>query len=229
MIRIVNFIVGLALSVSLASCENDNYEPPKSAFKGRIVYQSEPINVAQGQVDIRLIQSGYAKATPISVAVAQDGSFSSLLFDGEYQMYLPNVGPYLPQPDKVPLVIQGSKTQDIEVVPYYMVRNPSITPSTGRTVTATFQLEKIITDANAKEVRKVNLYINKTQFVDVANSFVTSSKEGAEIDLNAVTLTVTVPPVPLNTTQQEVFARIGVEIDGVSGFLFSPVVKVTLQ
>ncbi|MES2731178.1 MAG: DUF3823 domain-containing protein [Bacteroidota bacterium] len=226
MIRKFNYIMGLVLSLSLASCAYDNYEPPKSAFKGRLVYKSEAINLAQGQVDIRLIQAGFAKETPISVSIAQDGSFSALLFDGEYQLYLPNVGPYVPQPDKTPLIIKGSTTQDIEVVPYYMVKDVSITPSTGRMATASFKLEKIVADAKA--IKKVSLFVNKTQFVDIGNSLVASTKDGAGLDLNALSLSVAVPIVKLNPGQKEVFARVGVEIDGVSGMLFSKVIKITL-
>ncbi len=66
--------------------------------------------------------------------------------------------------DTVYVNINGSQTLDIEVTPYYMIRNPQITASGGN-VNATVSLEKIITDANAKDVERVTLYVNKTQFV----------------------------------------------------------------
>jgi hypothetical protein len=109
-----------------------------------------------------------------------------------------------------------------------MIRNSQITGS-GTTVSATFKIEKIITDANAKDIERVNLYINKTQFVSgngdqqIANAELSG---GAITDPNNVSLTVTVPDmVP---TQNYVFARIGLKIAGVEDMIFSPLQKVQL-
>ena len=236
MIRKFNYISGLVLSLTLASCAYDNYDPPKSSLKGRIVYNGEAINVASGDVVIRLVEPGYARVNPIDVAVAQDGSYSALLFDAPYKLYIPNgIGPYRPilnaesGSDTIPVTVQGSKVLDIEVMPYYMVRNAAFT-ATGRKITASCKVEKIITDANARDIVKVTLFISKSLFADTKTNFATQATNGGDIvDMNNVSLSVEVPPVPLNQSQNYVFARIGVQIDGVGALLYSPVQKVQFQ
>lgn len=223
----------LTATVAAFSCKKDNYEPPKSYLTGRLMYQGQPIEVERNQVGYQLYQFGFGRVGAIGGIFSQDGSYSSLLFDGEYKLIIPNgQGPFLwkktatGDPDSISVVMNGSQTLDLEVTPYYMVRNANISSSSGRTVTAAFSLEKIITDANAKDIETVFLYVNKTQFVSGGNQEASTSKAGADIaDMNSISLSVTVPDfVP---TQNYVFARVGVKISGVEDMLFSPLVKVT--
>jgi hypothetical protein len=218
----------------LASCSKDTYDAPGSTFSGRIVYNGEPINVAYNQVRFQLWQSGFGKLTPIDVTIKDDGSFSSLLFNGSYKLSFPGgQGPYMTRQngsvkDTIALDINGSKTMDIEVVPYYMVRNPQFSINSGK-VTGSFKLEKIITDANAKDIERVTLYLNKTQFVSDAGSANVAKMElsGANItDMNNITLDVNVPT--LVRTQNYIFARIGVKIRGVEDMIYSPVKELPL-
>lgn len=226
------FIVGLAFAA--ISCKKDNYEAPGTTFSGRVVYQGTPINVEHNQVYIELWQSGFGKNGAIGMPVSQDGTFSSLLFNGNYKLTIPNgQGPFMwkntgGKPDSVALAITGNQSMDLEVTPYYMVRNTQLTYAGGN-VNATFKVEKIITDAlNGKDVERVTLFVNKTQFVSGGDNI---SKTDLVItpttDWNSVTLTSNVPTI--SPTQNYVFARVGIKISGIEDMIFSPVTKVQTQ
>lgn len=239
------FKLAVLLMLGLTGCELDNFEPPKSAFEGRIVYKGEPLlmqsaNVAVGNnsdfpVFLELWQQAYNNRSSIRIPIKQDGSFSALLYDGEYKLIVPNgQGPFLWKrtekntPDSLSISMQGSKTMDIEVMPYYMVRNPQFSVS-GRKVSGSVKLEQIITDAtNAKTVERVSLYVNKSQFVDAGNSLNKADLAGTAIkDLTNVSLTTddvgTIIP-----SQNYVFVRIGLKITGVEDMIYTPIQKVTL-
>jgi hypothetical protein len=130
------------------------------------------------------------------------------------------------QSDTILVNLNGSKTMDIEVMPYYMIRTPQFAVS-GRDVTGTFKAEQIITGANAKNIESVNLYVNKTQFVDFRSNVASAELAGASVTVGStVSLKATVPAI--TPTQNYVFARIGLKIAGVEDMIFSPVVKVNL-
>ena len=228
-----NILGMMGIAASLASCSYDNYDEPSFQLDGRIVYQGEPIGVSYNDVYIELWESGWQRLGNISVAVDQDGSYSSLLFKGEYKMIIPNnQGPFRKITndqsgnDTIPVNLTGSRTMDIEVMPYYMIRNTDISGGSNK-VSATFDLDQIITDENAKEIQEVSLYVSKTAFVDTRTSIATTNIGGGDLeDLSGITLEVDVPDrVP---TQNYGYARIGVRIQGVEDMIFSEIVKVEL-
>lgn len=226
-------IIVCILSVTVSSCSKDNYDAPGSFFTGRIVYQGTPIDVQYNEVRFQLWQSGFGKLTPIDVIIKPDGSFSSLLFNGSYKLSFPGgQGPYMTlhngsSKDTLDIEINGNKNMDINVVPYYMVRNPQFSVN-NRNVTGTFSLEKIITDANAKNIERVELYLNNTAFVSPlgGSQIAMTSLQGSQIaDMNNISLNVAIPT--MTRTQSYIFARIGVKISGVDDLLFSPVKELT--
>lgn len=231
----IYFIAGAIIAVLFSACKKDNYDAPQADFTGRIVYKGEPINVQYGQVNFELWQSGFGNYSALNVNVNQEGSYSAKLFDGNYKLvFSANQGPFLwkknaaGKQDTVAVNISGSKTMDIEVTPYYMIRGATLTAASGK-VNGFCKLEKIITDANAKNVESVSLYINKTQFVDGGNNLggaaVQTISGGAIADLNNLNLSVTIPA--MTPAQNYVFARIGVKIAGVEDMIFTPVTKIT--
>ncbi len=227
------YILLVLLCVGGLSCKKDNYSAPSTSLTGRLVYKGETFGVEQYQVPYELYQFGFGKVGAIGSSFGQDGTFSALLFDGDYKLIIPNgQGPfrwkYLASgaPDSVAITLRGSQALDLEVTPYYMIRTPQITAAAGK-VSATFKAEKIITDANAKNIERVNLYINKTQFVSGNNdqNIANTSMAGAAItNPNSISMSVTVPN--MSPTQNYVFARIGLKIAGVEDLIFSPVTKV---
>lgn len=225
-------IILLALGTALMSCELDNYEPPTSQLSGRIVYQGTPLHFEYDRVSYELYQDGFGKTGPMSSTFTSDGAFSHLLFDGEYKMVVPDgQGPFLwgeaaDMPDTVTIIVAGNTEQDFEVIPYWMISNAQLSGS-GNQVTGTFALEQIVTDANAKAIESVTLYVSKTLFANSQTNIATTVVEGSAItDVNNVSLSTTVPE--LVPAQDYVFASIGVKLVGVDDLIFSPTQKLDL-
>jgi hypothetical protein len=226
------YIVLITLSIAVISCKKDNYDAPSSTLKGRLVYKGDSIGVERDQVPYELYQYGFGKVGAIASSFAQDGSYSALLFDGDYKLIIPGgQGPFMWKqtgtgaPDSLAITLKGSQTLDLEITPFYMIRNPQITGSAG-SVSASFKVEKIVTDSvNQKDIERVSLYINKTHFVSGGDNIAATDLGGADIvDPNNITLHVTVPAIV--PTQNYVFGRIGVKIAGVEDMIFSPVQKI---
>jgi hypothetical protein len=227
-----HYILLFALVALVASCKKDNYKEPQSLLSGRIVYQGEPIGVEQFQVPYELYQFGFGKVGAIGSSFGQDGTFSALLFDGDYKFIVPNgQGPFkwnqtaAGNPDSLLISVRGAKTMDIDVTPYYMIRTPQLAAASGK-VTATFKIEKVVVDATAKDVENVTLYINRTQFVSGGDNIANAGIAGSAItDPQNVSLEVSIPAI--SPTQNYVFARIGLKIAGVEDRIFSPVQKLS--
>lgn len=232
--RLKFIILGIVAGL-FASCAFDNYDEPGSFLEGRIVYNGEPISVSSKDVSFQLWEPGWQKSYSINVEIAQDGSYSTLLFDANYKLVFPsNQGPWRSKKnaetgsDTILVNISGNKTLDIEVEPYYMIRNANFSAS-GRNVTANFKVEQIIKDSGAKGIERINFYVNKTQFVDFRSSSNVAKAEisgGNITDVNAISMSLTVPV--LTPTQNYIFARVGVKIQGVEDMIFSPVQKIDL-
>lgn len=235
--KLSNYIIAVLLTGLAASgCKKDNYDPPSSMLSGRLQYQGAEIHVEYNQVPYLVYQYGFGKVGPVTETnFKQDGSYSVVLFDGEYKMIIPGgQGPFLWKntpgagSDTIVVNMKGNQTLNIDVTPYYMIRNPQFTVSNGK-VNGTFNIEKIITGANAKNVERVNLYLNRTAFVSGGSNYnvASTSRPGADItDPNNVALSVTIPS--LSPAQNYIYARIGLKIQGVEDMLFSPVVKLDM-
>ncbi|KOH45489.1 DUF3823 domain-containing protein [Sunxiuqinia dokdonensis] len=230
----IKLIILLGVVVGfLTSCEWDNYDAPGSMLQGNIVYNGEAINVSYNDVIFELWEPGWQLDIPIDVTVDQDGSYSALLFNGTYKLIIPSAqGPWRNNvnsttgSDTVLVNLNGDMNLDIEVEPYYMIRNAQFSAS-GRDVTATFQAEKIITDAGARDIERVNLYIGKTQFVDFRGPVASAEIGGGDIaNPSAISMTATVPS--LTPTQNYVYARVGLKIAGIEDMVFSSVQKIDL-
>lgn len=223
----------LFLLLPVFSCKKDNYEAPSSTLKGRILYNKEEIGLEFNRVPLEFYQPGFGKKGAINASFAQDGSYSALLFDGEYKAIIPNgQGPFKwPQNtagvnDTLAVTVNGSQTVDLQAIPYYLIRNVVYKVS-GTDLTATFRVDQIITGNDAKKIERVNLYVNKTQFVSGSDNIVSSELSGGSItDPTALTLKAVVPAIV--PVQNYVFVRIGVKIDGVEDMVFSPLQKIQL-
>ncbi|PUZ27792.1 Protein of unknown function [Chitinophaga costaii] len=227
------YIAGLLLLLTIAACKKDNYDAPNVTFNGRITYQGEPIGVASQQVYFELWQTGFGKLTPINVNINQDGNFSALLFSGTYKMDLPvGQGPYLPASghygDTSTITITGSNTMNIEVLPYFMIRDDNYSLADS-VITATFRLDSIVKDpALAKAISEVSLYESTLDLLDAQNNKVATTLSGANITgLQQITLTLKVPPDQY-VSQSYIFARIGVRLAGIDDMLYAAVVKINL-
>ncbi len=239
--KILSFILSVLLITGIYSCKKDNYAAPGSKLAGALMYNGDSIGVEYDRVPFQLYQFGLGKVGQVGAfsdrggvtptTFEQNGTYSELLYDGDYKFIIPNgQGPFLwkqnaaGNPDTLAISVKGNTSMNIEVTPYYMIRNPQISGSAGN-VTATFKLEKIITDANAKDIENVTLFINKTQYVSGSNNIKNTGVAGsAIIDPDNISLMVTVPSI--TPIQNYVFARIGVKLVGVEDWLFSPLQQI---
>lgn len=217
----------IALSALLASCKKDNYDPPSSMLSGALLYEKDTVYVEYDRVPFQLFQYGFGKVGPMGSSFKQDGTYSALLFDGDYRFTIPTgQGPFKWKtlsagvPDSISVTVKGNTSLNIDVTPYYMIRNTQFSVS-GNKVTASFVAKQIITDADAKDIERVTLYINKTQFVSGTNNIALKDIGGGDItDVNNISMEVNIPSmVP---TQSYVYARVGLKIAGVEDMVFSP-------
>jgi hypothetical protein len=231
---LLKYLPVIIIGVALFSCKKDNYSPPGDTLSGNLLYNSDTIYVERNAVHFQIYQYGFGQVGPISTdeTFAQDGSYSAALFSGNYKLIIPNGdGPFMSKttssgaPDSVAISMNGNQTIDINVTPYYLIHNAQITASGGN-VTANFKIDKIVTDANAKDIERVSLYINKTQFVSGGDNIAHTDINGSDItDPSSVSLSVAIPDfVP---AQNYIFARVGLKIAGVEDMIFSPLVKVS--
>ena len=231
-IRFNTLLPMLALGTLFVSCEKDNYAEPKTQLTGNIVYKGEPVGVEDGQVRLQLWQPGFGKLAPIDAPIAQDGSYSAVLFDGNYKLvFTKNDGPWktltkdATAKDTTFVTLNGNQKLDIEVMPYYMIRNAKLSGGEKK-VNATFSLEKVITGADAKDVERVTLLISRTQFVSRSNNVGITNKEGADVTgKTSFSLSVGVPAI--SPAQDFVYARVGVKMKDVEDMVFSNVEKIT--
>lgn len=248
-------LVALASIGVLTGCDNilglDNREPPGSVLTGRVVFEGEGVGLRSNGVQLELWEPRYEDQEygKIPVYLAQDGSFSTALFDGEYKLnLLPDNGPWLNNSDTTEISLRGSANVDVPVTPYFVIRDPVITrnapadPLEGGSITATFRIEAIAPPDPLRQVDLVGVYISTTMFADrnvnpleIENG----DRERAasliqtELDTNS-TISITVPlPNSVYDTQSPVprtfvFARIGVKTEGVQELLYTPVVEIAL-
>ena len=228
-----HYIIALIVGTLLTACEKDNYEPPNALLSGRLLYQGEPIYVEYDRVSYDLYQDGFGKTGPLGSTFTQEGEFSQLLFDGDYKMVIPGgQGPFVTLQndtggaDTLLIALRGNTTTDIEVTPFWMIRNPRLTAGGGN-LTGTFALEQIAAGDNARAIESATLYVSKTAFANSQTNVATASVGGGDIaDINNVSLSAAVPE--LVPTQNYVFASIGVKFAGVDDLIFSPTQKIDL-
>lgn len=216
----------LALAVGLSGCEKDNRTEPKSVLKGRVVFEGQPIGVRSNGVQLELWQHGYQLFTKIPVIIAQDGTFSASLFDGNYKLVrLRGNGPWTDNTDSIDVELRGSKEIDVPVNPYFVFKNEVYSKGEGK-VSATFNLQQV---ATGRTIERVNLYIGTTTIVDPNNNVGNAQEVAANLaDLSKpVTLTVNIPAA--HASRQYIYARIGVKTSGVGEMLFGMPQKIVLK
>ena len=233
--NLFRYILILLVAFSFFSCKKDNYSQPGTFLTGAVLYNNDTIYVERNQVPYQLYQYGFGKVGQVgsNTTFEQNGTYSQVLFNGSYKLIIPNgQGPFLwkqdasGNPDSLAITLNGNQTINLNVTPYYMVRNAQITAA-GGTVTANFKVEKIITDSLAQNIERVSLYINKTQFVSGGDNIAYKDMAGsAIIDPNNITMSVSVPQ--LTPSQNYIFARVGVKIVNVEDMIFSPLMKIPL-
>lgn len=222
--KILSFIAISCLLI-LTSCGYDNYDEPKSIFSGKVVYEGETIGVRTNAVRLALFQDGYAFKSEIPAHIAQDGSFSVSLFNGEYKLVRVGGAPWeAPQNDTILIRVKGNTVQDIPVTPYFTINNASFQKS-GNKVVAKFTIKKIVEDA---EITSVSLYLGKSILTDNNRNEGNISLDLSNLSLNQeITAEISVPDGLAKADY--VFARVGVQSNKANEFCYTQVEKVELK
>jgi hypothetical protein len=189
-------------------------------LSGRIIYNNEPVGVRSNALELELWQHGYANFTKIPVFIKQDGTFSAVLFDGKYKLVRMNGAPWENNTDSIDVEVRGNTIVDVPVVPYFSLSNVSFQKN-GSQVTATFTVHKVSSQRNLK---KVYLFLGKTIITDNGYNIARISKDAASITLGEpTTLAVAIPSANSSST---IFARVGVETDGIGQLIYSESKKI---
>src|SRR5690606_13063383 len=213
--------------VLFGGCELDNYDPPASPLTGRLVFDGQPVEILQGINVLQLFQPGYENKNPIPVRVMQDGSFSSMLFDGSYQLVrIAGNGPWDHRPDTIMVDVRGATTVDVPVTPYFSVSDAEFSVANG-VLTASC---RVTNNVAGRQLESVVLLVGKRTLVDhiyrLTPADPGSNKPGAQVDLaDRVVLTQSLEGDPF-ASEPHLFARIGVKAVGHPEYVYSPVWKV---
>lgn len=208
-------ITSLLAVIVLAGCKKDNFEKPKSVLKGSVVYNKRALGLRSNGVQLELWQRGYELFTKIPVYVNEDGTFSSLLFDGNYKLVLrQGNGPWKDNSDSLDVTVNGTTNVEVSVQPYFVIQNATFTKN-GTTVTAVVTIE---TAANNLPLESVTLYAGTTGIVDQVNNSVSST---VVPDVSQpVTLSLTIPATGV------FYARVGVKTSGIAEQVYSQTEKI---
>ena len=223
-IKILSAIL-FALVVS-AGCTKDNFKKPTSIITGRVTYQGQPVGVRSNGVQLEIWQRGYQLFSKVAVYVAQDGTFSAEMFDGNYLITrLKGNGPWADNTDTVRVQLNGTANIDVPVDPYFVIKNEAFVKN-GTAVNATLNLTRVNT---TKALELVRLYIGQTMITDQNGNNGTVDKLAAAItDLSQpVTMSINIPTAL--AAKEFVYVRVGVKTAGVAELLYSAPQKIMLK
>lgn len=222
--KIYFYIIIICCLFTASSCNYDNFDEPKAMLTGKAVYDGEPVAVRSGSSEFALFQDGYALHGSIPVYIAQDGSYSVNLFNGDYKLVRMGNAPWeRPSNDTIRITVKGNTVQDIPVTPYFFIRNASFTKN-GNKIIANFTINKVSANANMEDV---SLYLGKGILTDNNQKEAVLSL-GNKIPLEQAThAEMEIPNNLANETY--IYARIGVKSDKSSEYCYSQSIKVILK
>ncbi len=213
----INIYLILLIGLLASSCALDNFEEPKSTLSGRVVYNGEALGLRSQGVELELWQHGYDLFQKIPVYVAQDGTFSAVLFDGDYKMTLiRGNGPWMDRTDSIDVQVRGSQMIDVEVQPYYVVSNSSVSVN-GNNLSVTFTIDGINTNRNLEFAA---VYMGRTSLTDAVRNEGVFDIPADQIELGSP-VTVEVPIPNGLSGRSEIFVRIGAKTVGVPELVYT--------
>jgi len=217
-------IIVFALGLLLTSCELDNFKAPESVINGKVVYQGKTLGFRSNAINLQLWQSGFGLYTAVSVAVNQNGTFSSLMFDGKYKLINASgtSQPWVSRTDTLFFDLNGSASVEYEVTPYFLINDETFT-KVDTNMTANCKIAKITTTAT---LQNATLYVSRTAMCD--ENYKESSQQllpAAMTDLNNVNFKAVIPKRVRD--QGFCYVRIGVKASQASERLYTQVQKIT--
>ncbi|RKD90909.1 DUF3823 domain-containing protein [Mangrovibacterium diazotrophicum] len=206
-------------SIFFTGCEIDNFSAPESMLTGTVTYNGNAVGVRTNGTQLELWQDGYALNEKIAVHIAQDGTYSARLFNGEYKMVRLAGAPWdAESSDTIVINVSGNTVQDVEVQPFFTVTDASFEVK-GNAVVATFKVNQVDVAAVLQDVK---LYLSKNILVDEnQKDFALKADVSTIVSGEEVTMIATLPQIL--DAEYYYFARVGVRSDQSSEFYYSQV------
>ncbi len=205
------------LAALLAGCAIDNMDEPTSHVHGRIVYQGQPLGVRStgGAVKLEIWQGQFGAEAAMDVYVAQDGTFSAMIYDGPCRLVAKDgVGPWENRHDTIYFDMKGSIELDYPVTPYFTISDEHYSLAPDSVLTATFRVNRVSDEA---VMQACGLIVNRTRFVDMTSS---DGSVAGQVDAQGV-VTAKFDLKQLMREQKFLFARVYVKIRDVEEALYS--------
>ncbi|HEY1022148.1 MAG TPA: DUF3823 domain-containing protein [Flavisolibacter sp.] len=220
-----NYIVIALMVILFASCEKDNLKEPNAKLTGRLIFQGQSVGVRSSGIQFEIWQPGYQVFSKIPLNIAQDGTFSAALFNGDYKIVRSvGAGPWADNTDTINVKLSGATSVDIPVEPYFTLSNVSFVKN-GAAVTATFTVTK---NTTTKTLELVRLYIGPNYILDQNNNAGNVQAAASAITAGQpVTMNINIPAGIANDVF--VFARVGVKTAGVAELLYTDAQKIQLK
>lgn len=233
-------------TMSLASCEYDNYEAPSYEFKGQLVTEDgEKFLYDANKTLFKFYQSGFGKEDlGINMNVDNSGAFKQLLFEDYYELTLVNQTLPFEMPDfpskgaglgyeRIPFSIGGNVAQNYVVRPYYKISGLKAELSAnGKNIVATFNVQKMTnTEKEAPRIKTARLYLGTSTIIDSGTNCLRSQNVSAS---DPTSITVQIPLAfyrdkryYVNNFRTYAYYRVSIELDGIPDyFLFSDIQKI---
>lgn len=210
----------IAVTLLLCGCGLDNYDAPTVHLTGRISYEDHTLFVRHGTISFDLYQDGFEKREPIKVYVAQDGTFSSLLYAGDYTLTATdNNGPWLNDSEPLKIELRGDTEVDYKVTPYFTISDAAIVLN-GTTVKAVCNVNKV---AGEQAARRLSLFIGKSALVgDNTYNYISRTNQ-MPVNIGGNSLSCNLKN---EADYDALYARLGLQIDGVAEMIYSETVKI---
>lgn len=216
-------ILGLFL---VTGCELDNFDEPKSEFKGRFVYEGEALQLRGTAYDndcmMYAYQEGpeYENRGAINLFVNSDGEFNSLMYDGFYKIVLrQDRGPWIPRQDTIEVNIKGNQILDVEVTPYFLIKDTKI-DFQNKVVKVKCKINQVVETAS---IDRAVIYISKTKLVD--NVAKIAEKSFTNLTPGEHEFTFDLSDNGVTDAAKFLYARVGVKARQGNDYIFSEVTQ----
>ena len=223
--KIEYFLMLFFSSILMVACGYDNYDGPESLLEGKITYEGRAIGLkgsllGGSGVEIQLYQDGYANRNPITVYANQEGTFSAVLFDGQYKLVTKDKnGPWVNDRDTLEIEVKGKTQCELRVTPYFMISNEEI-EITDNIITGNCNIEKIVETAN---ISQAMLLISQTSFVDENTNIARQNLNN--IQPGETNFSLDIANNKKVQSAKALFARIGVKAKGADQAIYSKVFR----
>ena len=215
-------------AILFTSCtEYDNYDAPGSTLTGKVHYQGSQIGLRNSGVGFELWQDGYELSGNIPVYIAQDGTYSATLFNGQYKLVRKANGPWVNETSDTLIVnVNGNTQYDVEVKPHFIVGADSYQINmTSKTIVGTFTVDEIVGTSNLSNVR---MFIGPRIILD--NNIRGSYKKAEVSDVTfGQPLSITMDITDDLISRGYLYARIGVKAAESEEYIYTQVKKIELK